>query len=149
MTAAFKRRLPGLLLLIVGAALLLHTFDSQYAETLMGLQHGPVFYPRILLVLWLVTAASSLVLPAVEPEETEAHKHRIVFGLAAVLLAYLLSLDLVGFVPATFVFCLVSQYVMRYRAVAWLVASAAIIAVGGWLLFEYVIGIALPTASLF
>lgn len=148
---AFRYRLPGLILTIIGGLLLLHTFSPQYSDTLVGLQFGPVFFPQLLLTGWLVLSVLSIfVITAplrLAMDQTRRHARALI--LAAALLIYVLALKPLGFLLDSFLLCLVAQWVAAGRVWAWPVLWAALLSLAGWAAFEFVIGVPLPQSTLF
>ncbi len=148
---SIRYRLPGIILTIIGALLLLHTFDPQYADTLVGLQFGPVFFPQLVLAGWLVLSVLSIFVITVPSRMAmdQPRHHGRALMMATALFIYILALKPLGFVPASFLLCLVAQWVAANRIWAWPVLWAALLSLLGWAAFELVIGVPLPQSTLF
>ena len=154
-STAIRYRLPGIILTLIGGALLFHTFSPQYADTMIGLQHGPAFFPRLLLFGWLVLSImSTLIIPEALCDALDIHRrHGKAVLLCLVLLLFLLGLKPLGFILASFLLCLSTQLIVLgrvsmaggLRACLW----AAILSLSSWACFEFAVGIPLPEATLF
>ena len=53
-------------MLLLGIGFMYHTFDPEYQQMGIGAQVGPIFYPRILLVVWLLLSVGMLIEAAVK-----------------------------------------------------------------------------------
>lgn len=144
-------RLPGVLLTLIGAVLMVHTFSDQYASTLIGLQYGPVFFPRLLLGGWLILSVlATIIIPTPLREAVNEEYHHVrPLLLAGLLLLFILALKPLGFLVDSFLLCLFAQWIVAGRLSAPPLLWSAILAGSGWACFEFAIGIPLPQATWF
>lgn len=139
-------RLPGIALVLVAAVLLWHTFDPAYSSRLSTLRFGPVFFPRIILTIWLLLSLPLVfvVPPAVRESVLEHRKvwPGVFFVLA--LTVYVGLLPGLGYLITTFVFGTVVQLVAGERKLLRSVFWSAVLTVASWACFELGLEIILP-----
>lgn len=151
MPIGLKTRLPGVVLLAVAFALLAHSFDPRYANTMAGLNVGPVFFPRLLIYGWIALAVLSLIVipDALREAVTERRRHWPAAALTLLMAAYLVLLRPAGFLISSMVLCTVVQWIVGRRIAPLSVVWGALLAGLSWAAFEFVFGIPLPEATLF
>lgn len=151
MRTALKIRLPGIVLLVIAMALLIHTFDPQYAETMAGLNVGPVFFPQLMLYSWIALAVLSvIVIPdALREAIAEQRRHGPAVAMTLALIAFLLLLKPLGFLFDSILLCITIQWISNRRITAMPVVWGTVLAVTSWAMFEFVFGIPLPQPTLF
>jgi len=142
-------RLPGVVLVAIAAILLWHTFDPAYSSRLSTLKFGPVFFPRVVLTIWLLL---SLPLVFVVPEAVRHSvlEHRKawpgVFFVVA-LTVYVWLLPGLGYLIATFVFGAVVQVIAGERRPVRALFWSAVLTVLSWACFELGLEIILPSGK--
>ena len=130
--------------------LLWHTYSPVYDTVFATAGRGPVFFPRILLViiaaLATLTAAQSLL------NEHDRIKWRSLasFGLAAGITAgYIYLITVIGFLLATMGFCVALPLAFGYRRLMVIAGFSIVYATTAWYLFEVVFRIVLPKSPWF
>ena len=144
------RAVFGGVLCLIGAGLLLHTFDPHYEDMGIGAEFGPMFYPRILLVLWVGLSIGLVVEPFLGKESDVPRQRwgRLVVMLALVAACTFLLTE-IGFLFATVLFCLTASYFMGYRGPIGLVLTGLVFPFCTWYLFDKILLILLPTSPWF
>ena len=140
-----ERVLVLLVLFLCAAALYASSFAQTFSD--VGNAHSPVFFPRIILLIWMgltVIALGQTVLEGASPKPIHG-----VFRLAAIVVAAVVYTNLLtryGFFLTSAAFVAVSLPVFGIRHP--LVVAAYALAVPGALvaLFNHVLGMPLPTS---
>lgn len=146
--------------LALGTALFLfwHTFDPAYDTAFAAAGRGPVFYPRILLGIIIVLAATialqSLFRTAGRPADAapkQAGWRALPALLAAIALTagYVMAFSAAGYLLSTIAYALLLPLVFGYRNPLAIGAFALSYAVATWYLFEKVFLIILPKSPWF
>lgn len=135
-------------LLILGGALLHQTFDARYAGQGAGAVFSPMFYPRIVLGIWIALAAilvvKGLLAGRSPPAAHRAGRFALLAGLLVVVIA---ALPIAGFLPAATLFVLLAPPILGYRRpVPWLL-TAALFPAAVWHIFNNVLNIPLPASA--
>jgi putative tricarboxylic transport membrane protein len=154
-----RAALPYVVVLAAGV-LLYHAADTFEFEDVSG-RIGPGAWPKIVLVLMLVTALWGMVSSAIRagqavPEEVaevdedaaliqppELYPHLVWLAIAATL-GYLFVLPIFGFFLATIVFCCVLMYLGQYRKPLRVALLSVAIAFGFMFMFMRVVYVSLP-----
>ncbi len=137
------------------AFLLWHTFSPIYETTFATAGRGPVFFPRILLVLMLLLSAGVLGQSLIHKDGNRAGgsfggPHLLSVGLAAVATgAYLYLIYLVGYLLASIAFSFTLPVIFGYRRWGVIAAFAAVYATATWYVFEVIFRIVLPKSPWF
>jgi len=133
-----------------------HTFDPVYDTAFATAGRGPVFFPRILLVIMLLLSVAVLVQSVVRPHTPEANYTALTWrDLLSVLLAaavtglYLYLIYVIGYLLASIAFSFVLPAVFGYRRWAVTAVFAAVYATATWYVFEVVFRIVLPKSPWF
>lgn len=133
---------------MVGGALLFQTFDARYAGLGAGAVFSPMFYPRIVLGIW-ITLAAILVVKGLRAGQSAAAAHRagrfaLLLGLLVIVIA---ALPFAGFLLATTLFVLLAPPILGYRRpVPWLL-TAALFPAAVWHIFNNLLNIPLPASA--
>ena len=151
--------------LALGTALFLfwHTFDPVYDTAFAAAGRGPVFYPRILLGIIIVLAATialqslfQTVRVQASGRPTDAATNRASWRALPALLAaitltagYVMAFSAAGYLLSTIVYALLLPLVFGYRNPLVIGAFALSYAVATWYLFEKVFLIILPKSPWF
>ncbi|MBT3361556.1 MAG: tripartite tricarboxylate transporter TctB family protein [Rhodospirillales bacterium] len=141
----------GAALVIIGGIFMGATFDEQYTSLGIGDDHGPMFFPRILLGIWLLLATSVLVHGFFGGTPGGSGRGQIVRAVIVIatvgLTAYLITV--IGFLFAS-AFCLFSvSYLLGYRNPISLMVTTIIFPIAVWWIFANVLLITLPTSPWF
>ncbi|NIA71426.1 tripartite tricarboxylate transporter TctB family protein [Pelagibius litoralis] len=136
--------------------MLWHTFDPAYDTAFASAGRGPVFFPRILLVIMLMLSAAVLAQSVTRPRVPETETAALAWrALLSVLLAavatglYLYLIYVIGYLLASIAFSFVLPVVFGYRR--WVVTAtfAAVYATATWYVFEMIFRIVLPKSPWF
>ena len=95
MGALSERRITSLVLLLIAAGLLSNTFGQQYAD--LGSAFSPMFFPRIILWLWVGLAALDLASELMQRRHTDRPQILRVAIIALGTLAFLWAMTRLGF----------------------------------------------------
>lgn len=149
-------RLVACATLAASLFLLWHTFDPSYHTTFATAGRGPVFFPRILLVIMtLLSMAVVLQRPSgdnVPAEGADAFRWRELPPVALAALAtgvYLYLIYVVGYLFASIAFSFVLPLVFGYRRFGVIAVFAALYATLTWYVFEMIFRIVLPKSPWF
>ncbi|MEM6849404.1 MAG: tripartite tricarboxylate transporter TctB family protein [Pseudomonadota bacterium] len=132
-------------LLLVAAALYASTFTQSFSD--VGNAHSPVFFPRIILVLWLGLALIALIQTLIF-----APANAPLFGLVrlailiAAAVAYTMFLNSYGFFLTSAAFAVVCLIVFGVRNPLIIVLYAVAVPGGLVALFNHVLKMPLPTS---
>ncbi len=134
-------------MLLLGIGFMYHTFDPEYQQMGIGAQVGPIFYPRILLVVWLLLSVGMLIEAAVK----NGAKGKDISWKNALLMLLLIGLcvaamEYIGFLLSSVAFFFISCLIFGYRRYFIMVPVSIAFPVGLWLIFVHVLNIPLPTS---
>jgi len=102
-TSTLKRSGLSLLLLIAGCGFFVSTMGSSYAD--LGGAFSPVFFPRIILVAWIVLAFLSCVADTVGAHDEKSTRWLPVAIVSLALFAYIKFMPALGFFITSVAFC--------------------------------------------
>ena len=143
MNLKLKNSLFGLISFCLGSALLLSTFT--YKETSIAGEYGKMFYPRIVLSVWMFLSALIVVQDALK---STVLWENIALGKVAIAAAIIglacFSLIEFGFIPAGILFYIAYAYATGYRNLKILIPLSITYVVSIWAIFTYVFLIQLP-----
>jgi len=135
---------------LVAASLLWHTYDSNYDGMGIGAEFGPMFYPRILLVLWLVLSAGLIIEALLLREKPIANQRwGMLLGTLVLVAGSTLLLNVIGFLFASLLFCILACLFLGYREPIGLVLTGIIFPICTWYLFHEILMIRLPVSPWF
>jgi len=131
--------------------LLWHTFDPVYDSPMASAGRGPVFFPRILLVLMVVFSLAVIGQSLMQAGDASFRCfHLWPVGLAAAATGgYLYLIYLVGYLLATAAFSFTLPLVFGYRRWAVIALFAGLYATATWYVFEVIFRIVLPKSPWF
>lgn len=136
----------ALALVLLGGGLLVHSFAARYAGMGIGAAVGPVFYPRILLGLWLLLGF--VVLWEAARASGPAGAGTLRWGPPLLMLgataAAIWAMRWVGYIGIAAPLAFACGWLLGYRRLAILALTAAIAGVASWWLFDRALGIPLP-----
>lgn len=144
MGALNERIITALVLLLLGSGLLVSSYGQQFTD--VGGAFSPVFFPRIVLFLWVALAAADLVGEVVRRQETELQRAVRVATLSLAALLFLFAMPRVGFFLSATPFALFALITLQMRNVLPLLgvgvgAPAALV-----VLFNHTLALPLPTS---
>ena len=139
----------GVCLLLLGSLLMYHTFDPAYAQMAGDLSLGPMFFPRLLLVIWLICATGITVLAVRKANVAREFLWGRVLAAFATLAFFALFFEYLGFfLIAVVTFFLLSR-IIGFRRYALLgIISCAYVAFL-YVLFKTVLQSYLPIGTVF
>jgi len=134
-----KQVILGLLLLCIGCGLLAHTYDSQYLNDQIDVQFGPMFYPTLILVMWILLSLGMIVEGLLKSPVTSQNKLNmpmlVMFSLLAVF--FIIILDYAGFLISSIFFFLLSSLIIGWRKPISLIATGILFPLITWYVFEH------------
>ncbi|WP_167512316.1 tripartite tricarboxylate transporter TctB family protein [Oceanidesulfovibrio marinus] len=137
----------GGVMMLLGVAFMIHTFDSAYKVMGIGAQVSPIFYPRILLTAWLLLSVGILIEAAFKKGKSSKD-----YSWKNALLMFLLiglcvaAMEYIGFLLSTVAFFFASCLIFGYGRYSVLLPVGIIFPVALWLIFVEVLKIPLPTS---
>jgi len=132
------------------AAFFFHTFDPAYNVSAVTAGKGPVFFPRILLVLMALFSLGVIwqgTREAFQPIARAQFYHAL--GAIALTGIYIFAITWAGFLISSVVFIFALPWVLNYRNLKVIAAITAVYPVATWYLFEKVFKIILPSSPWF
>jgi putative tricarboxylic transport membrane protein len=142
--------LIGIVMALMAAWLIFHTFSDVYRLPYQASGRGPVFYPRIVLVCLLVFALAVIWEGRNEPGITLNWPVLIpVISVLAATGLYVVAIGSLGFLIATIGYTLALPVLLGYRKLPIVIAIAAIYPVAVWYLFDRIVQILLPASPWF
>lgn len=137
--------------MVVGTALFAHTFSERYSGTGIGDAYGPLFYPRLLLVAWIVLAGIAFVQAAISQMAASSFAFRWPVGFAMISACALFvgSIFALGFLIASCVFFAATALILGYRNFIVIAVVSLLVPLAIWYLFHVLIEIRLPTSPWF
>lgn len=140
----------GAVLLVIGALLMVSTFDPRYQGFGIGSDLAPTFFPRILLGLWLALAAIILVrgLRSTGGDWPRQMTVRCA-GVIGVVLACTWAMTVVGFLFAMIPCFMIVSVLLGYRRPLPILVLGVLVPVLTWFVFTTLIEVLLPTSPWF
>ena len=140
----------GAVMLAIAAFFWWESGAARYQTAMVGHSFGPAFYPRILLVLWLLLAGLLVARGAVRRgEPVAAQAWRPLAGFVAITGAYIWLVTAIGFLFSSVLLCLASTIYLGYRRPVPVVAVSLGVPLLLWYLFVFVIRMPLPASPWF
>lgn len=139
-----ERSVTALILFLVGAGLFSQTFGAQYAD--LGGAFSPMFFPQIILGIWVVLTGLNLIAEVWAPRRSEMPRLLRVTVIALASFVFLLAMPRLGFFLSAVPFALLALLVLGMRgplgiAIVALGVPAALVA-----LFNHALTLPLPTS---
>ncbi|WP_300034368.1 tripartite tricarboxylate transporter TctB family protein [uncultured Roseobacter sp.] len=144
MGALNERRVTSLVLVLIAAALLSNTYGQQYAE--LGGAFSPMFFPRIILWMWLLIATLDLVAELVKRRETDKPEVLRVVIIAVSTVIFLWSMTRLGFFLSAVPFTALVLITLNARNPLPLIAVSVGVPMALVALFNHVLVLPLPTS---
>ncbi|MBL6927938.1 MAG: tripartite tricarboxylate transporter TctB family protein [Rhodospirillales bacterium] len=144
----------GLVLLIIGTGLLLHTFNDRYDFDLLFGDVSTVFFPRIILVFWVGLSAILIFNGLRGRGATEDRTRLLSVGIPrlamvfAVIVATVIVLWLVGLLVGGPILMIATGVALGYRRWVLLVPVSLTLPVAIWFALGHVARISLPSGIL-
>lgn len=146
MSALLNERVVALLVLfLAGIALLMTTFSGEYAG--LGAALSPVFFPRIILGLWIGLTLIALVQDGMSREGVEPIEKvgaLLIFVVAAVI--YVNLVTRLGYMLSSVPFSVIGLVVFGIRYPVVIAAYAVVVPGAILLLFNYILKLPLPVS---
>ena len=134
-----------LILLLVAAALYASTFTQSFSD--VGNAHSPVFFPRIILVLWIGLSLIALIQTLISaPANTPIVGLLRLAILIAAAVAYTMFLNQYGFFLTSAAFAVVCLVVFGVRSPIIIVVYAVVVPGALVALFNHILKMPLPTS---
>ncbi|MEX0732693.1 MAG: tripartite tricarboxylate transporter TctB family protein [Aquisalimonadaceae bacterium] len=143
----------GLMMLIVGSLLFYESFDAGSSRLLAGHQFPPMFYPRILLAIWmllsltLIGRGALLLKVDIKADRINLVRVGICMVLCGIYVAWLVPA--VGFLIASIPFAFVLTIFLGARHKFWVPAISIGFPVIAWYVFQSILRIPLPRSPWF
>ncbi|KPB02343.1 tripartite tricarboxylate transporter TctB family protein [Ahrensia marina] len=136
----------ALALLLLGGALFAHSFAARYAAMGIGSPVNPVFFPRILLGLWILLGVVILIKAIRSPVNFKENTHRWQepLGMIAAVAVSIWAMRWLGYIGVAGPLAFACGWLLGYRRLVILIAIAALSAIFTWWLFDQALGIPLP-----
>jgi len=140
----------GLISLLITTFLFYHTFDDIYALSAVTAGRGPVFFPRIILVLMLFLSVGVMIVGTKEEfKPISGEQLLVVVATLGLTGLYIYAISAAGFLLSTIVFVFLLPWLLNYRN--WKVITIITICypVAIWYIFEKFFMIILPSSPWF
>jgi len=144
MGALNERRVTSLVLVLIAAALLSNTYGQQYAD--LGGAFSPMFFPRIILWLWVFLASIDLVSELVKRTDTKKPEILRVVIIATSTVLFLWSMTRLGFFLSAVPFTALVLVTLNARRPLPLMAVSVGVPMALVALFNHVLTLPLPTS---
>jgi hypothetical protein len=144
MHALNERRVTSLVLLLIAAALLSQSYGQSYAD--LGSAFSPMFFPRIILWLWVGLAVLDLLSEARKRTETERPRLAQVVIIAVGTLVFLWSMTRLGFFLSAVPFTALVLITLNARRPPAVLAVSLGVPVALVALFNHALSLPLPTS---
>ncbi|MGE0205178.1 MAG: tripartite tricarboxylate transporter TctB family protein [Hyphomicrobiaceae bacterium] len=149
MSKGLRDVLFSLAMLLAAGALWLEMQKPQY-EGSGPFGFGPIFFPQILLTLWVILAVLMLIRAfAVWREPAPDMAWWVFIGLAVATGLYIYLMGQIGFALSSIVFLAVVIPALGYRHPIVVPAAVVLFPLITWYAFVYLLGIPLPTSPWF
>ncbi len=143
--------LYGAVMLGFGAFLLWEASDPKYRSMGVGTPFDPVFYPRILLYIWMAVASAvtlrGLVRREAPPKET--HDWVKLAVITGVIGAYTFSISFLGFFFSSVLLCGTVCLFLRVKQPVLLVIFSVLFPLATWFTFVHLLALPLPVSPWF
>lgn len=134
----------SLFMFLVGSFLLTYSYIWG-ADMSVGERFGPMFYPRIILWIWVLLAAGLTVEYCISHSGAlPALNKRSLFASILSVSVCCLVFDALGFLATCVLFCCAYPLLLGYKRVAVAVVSAVLFSVVTWYVFNNMLLIVLP-----
>ena len=142
-----QRSILSLTLLVVGAGLYLHTYTLGFAD--LGGAFSPVFFPRIILLGWILMALLSLFVDIVSRQSSAEGKWLSVVLAIVAFFIYISLMQPIGFFFSSVLFCLAMLIISGQRRPLEIALFSVLVPGTLVLLFNHVLTMPLPVSPIF
>ena len=129
---------------LLGMLLFIHTFDSAYAVLETDLSKGPVFFPRIVLTVWMGCSLAIFINAFFKKDSTKEFLWGKVLPGWHLIGVFVLLYDLIGFIAAGLIFFFSMALFMGYRNTKILIPTVFSYVLILYFIFTRVLGFVLP-----
>lgn len=154
----YRDIISGTSLLLIGLMFLYFSYDDSYASMGRGVQYGTMFFPRLLLVVWLVLSAVLAIKGVVGlrrgtagtgiDESGSPHLRITVMAISFVIVAVgAWLIPTIGFVPAMVGTMLATAALLGWRRHLILIAVSVFWPIAIWYIFTTWLRFPLPETS--
>ena len=144
LTGLAQRSWLALVLLILGCALYASTLGSSYAD--LGGAFSPVFFPRIILIGWIVLALLLVVADVLSAHTTDAIQWLAVVIVSVAMYAYTQFMPVVGFFISSVVFSIVVLLATGQRKPLDVIVFSIAVPGALLILFNHILTMPLPVS---
>lgn len=144
MRALNERSVTALVLLLLGAGLLSSTFGKQYAD--LGGAFSPMFFPQIVLWIWVCLAALDLMTEIVCRKQTDVPRMGRVIIIAVATVVFLWAMTRLGFFLSAVPFTMLALVTLDIRRPLPVIAVSVGVPMALVALFNHVLTLPLPTS---
>lgn len=136
----------ALTLLALGGGLFAHSFASRYDSMGIGSSVSPVFYPRILLGLWMALSVIVLAQAFLRPGGAGQAQRSWAAPLTimAAVAGSIWAMRYLGYIGIAAPLAFICGWLLGYRRPLILILVALVIGLASWWLFDRALGIPLP-----
>lgn len=140
-----ERNAVSLALMLVAAALIASSYNNSYAD--LGGAFDPMFFPRIILGIWLVLSVINLSTSIMQAQQSSSGILLLRISiLAIVTLAYALLLTTLGFLIISVIFSLVVLPLLGIKKPLTVLLFSALVPGSLVILFNHILTLPLPTS---
>jgi putative tricarboxylic transport membrane protein len=142
----------GGVLFVIGAILFASTFDPRYTGMGIGSDFSPMFFPRVLLALWMglsIVIAARCMLANLPDEVLPAQRWSRLAAVCIAVAVFTWLMEAIGFLLAMIPACVVVGLLFGYRRPGPLIGFSVVFPVAIWLIFVKVIQVPLPYSPWF
>ena len=149
MTYRSQEILFGVVGLLTGTLLMIHTFDPIYDDLAQDISLGPMFFPRILFFLWLICSAG-ITYEAIRKENKVVPFLWLRVAAAFItLLFFAAAINFLGFLTVGTICFFALSWIIGYRHPGKLAAIAVGYVLFVDLLFRYALQCYLPSSQIY
>jgi putative tricarboxylic transport membrane protein len=141
--------LIGVVLLALALFLLWESTDPRYAVRVPGHAFGPMFYPRLILGIWVVIAVVIMLRGALlmsSDDSVQALQWGQLASVVVVTGVYMWVVTLLGFVLSSALFMFVVLMLLGFRRPIIVGALSIGFPLAAWFVFQFLLRIPLPTS---
>lgn len=131
--------------LVASSGLFIHTFFSNVHMAGSGVEHSPMFFPRIILGLMVLLSFGMLSEAIVKAQGYQPKQNWGILAGAVALVGFLVvSFNILGFIVSSFLFLIGYGYLLGYRKKRFLIIISASATLVIWYTFNTLLTISLP-----
>lgn len=131
--------------LMLSLSLFVYTFFSSVQMAGGGVEHSPMFFPRIILGLMVVFSFGMLVEAAVKTGGYQTQLNwKVLIGAIIFVGLFVSFFKIFGFLITSFIFFIGYGYLLGYRRKILLILIASLVTITIWYIFNSLLMISLP-----